>query len=225
MAVTANIETISDWGDTEDTFINSIEQKLEVQIPLFLKNIVKVSGLANKIGIKNLSEDDINRLEEFVKGELVDLIDKEEYENYYGPLFKKKPTNFKFLMGHRKLLLAMSESQRELTTTTSQQQNKRKVKPSREPSIASTCNNTNLQMAENLSKYSTKIKQNIVSWVLLLKKESKITEDEEREYTTKIKSIEYQCSPDDDDFICCYIPCFICDAKVKVCIAFVRSIL
>ncbi|XP_031357928.1 uncharacterized protein LOC116181664 isoform X2 [Photinus pyralis] len=215
MAVTANIETISDWGDTEDTFINSIEQKLEVQIPLFLKNIVKVSGLANKIGIKNLSEDDINRLEEFVKGELVDLIDKEEYENYYGPLFKKKPTNFKFLMGHRKLLLAMSESQRELTTTTSQQQNKRKVKPSREPSIASTCNNTNLQMAENLSKYSTKIKQNIVSWVLLLKKESKITEDEEREYTTKIKSIEYQCSPDDDDFICCYIPCFICDAKVK----------
>uniref|UniRef100_V5G1R7 Uncharacterized protein n=1 Tax=Anoplophora glabripennis TaxID=217634 RepID=V5G1R7_ANOGL len=90
-------------------FFERISNELKIEIPLFIKNILIVNGLDNSVSFQNLTQDDLAELENFVRNDLAELVDETEFENYFGILYKRNPKKFKFLLGHKKILLAISE--------------------------------------------------------------------------------------------------------------------
>ncbi|KAF5302484.1 hypothetical protein FQR65_LT08574 [Abscondita terminalis] len=73
----------------KDIFLENLENDLKRTFPTFLRNILKFNGLANHVSFKQLKDADLDKLEEFVRTELTELVEKDEYESYFGPFHKK----------------------------------------------------------------------------------------------------------------------------------------
>lgn len=85
-----------------DCFVE-VEQRLNIVLPISLKNVLKINGFTDSKLIENVSEEDLKEMENFMRETAPDLISENEFENYYG-IFHKKPQTFKFLLGQRKLI-------------------------------------------------------------------------------------------------------------------------
>lgn len=85
---------------------DEVQQALGISLPTVLKNVLKINGFSNSKIIQQISEDDIEEMEKFMAVNALDLLQKEEYEAYYG-IFQAKPESFKFLQGHRKIIKLM----------------------------------------------------------------------------------------------------------------------
>lgn len=100
-----NIESIED--SREDCF-REVEEALKISIPISLKKILKMNACNNPVILSDLSEKDLEEMEKFMASETAQqLIPKSEYEECYG-VFQSNPNKFKFLVGHRKLLVLIS---------------------------------------------------------------------------------------------------------------------
>ncbi|KAF5279936.1 hypothetical protein FQR65_LT15134 [Abscondita terminalis] len=73
----------------EDIFLENLENDLKTTFPTFLRNILKFKGLAKHVSFKQLNDADLDKLEEFVRTEVTELVEKDEYESYFGPFHKK----------------------------------------------------------------------------------------------------------------------------------------
>ncbi|KAF5282760.1 hypothetical protein FQR65_LT02757 [Abscondita terminalis] len=87
------------WKYIKDTF--------QVDLPVFIINILKVNGYDNVMALKGFSESDINSIENFAKDVLPNIInieDQDEIKKYYG-FFSKNYTKFCIPPGIKKSLL------------------------------------------------------------------------------------------------------------------------
>lgn len=92
----------------EDCF-REVEDALKISIPISLKNVLKINKCNNAAILRDISEGDLQEMEKFMTSETaLDLIPQSEYEQFYG-VFHTNPTKFKFLLGHKKLLLLISK--------------------------------------------------------------------------------------------------------------------
>lgn len=80
------------------------ERALNFEIPLTLKNMLRVNGFTNPQSLSQINDVDIQLMEQFMVDTLPSLIPVEDFELYYG-IFHKKPESFKIIAGHRKLLM------------------------------------------------------------------------------------------------------------------------
>ncbi|KAF5285235.1 hypothetical protein FQR65_LT13299 [Abscondita terminalis] len=70
----------------EDIFLENLENDIKTT---FLRNILKFNSLANHVSFKLLNDADLDKREEFVRTELTELVEKDEYESYFAPFHKK----------------------------------------------------------------------------------------------------------------------------------------
>lgn len=84
-------------------FLMEVEKSLGIQVPIQLKKLLAINGYTNVKIIATITEEDLNEIENFARNDLPYLIDKSEYNDYYG-VFAKSTDTFKILNGHRKML-------------------------------------------------------------------------------------------------------------------------
>lgn len=84
-----------------------LKDKLEIEFPDFVINLLKINCYDNKMALTNFSHEDIVSIEDFAKNILPNLIDTEnedELKKYYGFFFKSYK-NFCMPAGVKKTLL------------------------------------------------------------------------------------------------------------------------
>lgn len=84
-----------------------MEDKYTESIPVELKNLLEIAGYTTKDALMNINETDIQEIETFAQNDLHNIIEKEQFEKYYG-VYKNAPTKFKILPGHKKILKNLS---------------------------------------------------------------------------------------------------------------------
>jgi len=84
------------------------EENLGFKLQISLKKFLIANGFDSSYIISKIDETDISKSEEFARTTLLELMDENEYEAYYG-IFKNKISKFKFLDGHKKQLSLIIE--------------------------------------------------------------------------------------------------------------------
>lgn len=84
-----------------------------VHIPIYIKNILELSGFDNIAVLRKIDPERIHKLEEFVRNKMRVLIEApldtdEEKRNYYH-LYYKIPTQFEIVEGHKELIMEISQ--------------------------------------------------------------------------------------------------------------------
>lgn len=90
---------------------NKFWPKLEalsgVEIPVYIKNILRLNSFDNYLSFCSLNLEMLSELETFVKEDMLDLIEDDcNLQNYFG-IYHKNPTKFRFLMGDKALLIRL----------------------------------------------------------------------------------------------------------------------
>uniref|UniRef100_A0A6E8VLR3 Uncharacterized protein n=1 Tax=Anopheles coluzzii TaxID=1518534 RepID=A0A6E8VLR3_ANOCL len=86
-----------DWGRIE---------KVCGPVPIYLKNLLKMSGYEAESSLRNLNDDDFIDMERFAREELIHLVPATQF---YFHIFCSDPAReFRLVPGHRKLLLQIS---------------------------------------------------------------------------------------------------------------------
>lgn len=88
------------------------EKYFQTHLPDGIKKIFIANGFSNKFVISKIDEKDIESTEQFARDILPDLIDKNEYPEYYG-IFQKNIKKFQILTGHKKVLICISDFYKE----------------------------------------------------------------------------------------------------------------
>ncbi|CAH0558700.1 unnamed protein product [Brassicogethes aeneus] len=142
-----------------DGFINffeSFESKLNIVIPQTVKNILIINGYDNKRLVAELNETKISEIEDFVRNDLRNIVEKHDFEKYYG-LFANKPHLFKFVVGHRQIILKLIEFAQEQITNESHFELKEKRKAmqkTRGKAVPSTSTCSSAIKLENVGEHS-----------------------------------------------------------------------
>lgn len=84
-----------------------------VNIPIYIKNILELSGFDNIAVLRKFDPERINKLEDFVRKKMRVLIEApldtdEEKRNYYH-LYYKIPAQFEIVEGHKELIMEISK--------------------------------------------------------------------------------------------------------------------
>ncbi|VEN57572.1 unnamed protein product [Callosobruchus maculatus] len=95
------MDSLSSEKENNEDFFKEMEIATKVTIPIELKNMLKFNGLLSDGLLSRMTDSDLESMEEFARNHLHKLIRENDFENYYG-VFKQNPSNFKFLIGHRK---------------------------------------------------------------------------------------------------------------------------
>lgn len=80
---------------------------------LFICCLHRFFNFGNVISLQKLEEDDITKIEQMVKTQLIDFLAGNEESNnfieYFGPIYHSKPDQFTFTCGDRKMLKQLSD--------------------------------------------------------------------------------------------------------------------
>lgn len=90
--------------ETHGKIFEEIYSQLKIKIPLYIQNILAITGFDDEIILKDLTEEDTAYLERYVRTELVDCISEDEYINYLGPVYCKRLEKFQIVLGYKKML-------------------------------------------------------------------------------------------------------------------------
>jgi len=199
---------------------------MQFKIPETLKNILKVMGLCNNIALENFKESQITEIENYIRSDFFNFVDKSEIQKYVGPIYKNHPDKFKFVIGHKNILLAIIKHVHERTL-------KPPLKP--KPRLKQTYHQTSKRkssLEKNiLNEDSTTdraidlTEQNKTLCILINKYLKEIFEKETREEVKKqifefkniLQHYDYK-SFLDGDSLACQIECPMCKTKIKVII-------
>lgn len=88
--------------DNED-FLEA-EAFLGFKIPPDLKKMLSVNGYSALSIIADITEQELTEIQLFAREKLPKIINENEYEDYYGPLFKNFPEEYTIMSGHKKIL-------------------------------------------------------------------------------------------------------------------------
>lgn len=97
-----------------DMFWNIIQVKMQCDVPRFLRNVLRFNGFTNVVSVKEMDDDDIKDLEDFVQSDkMKTLIPKTaNLEDYYGD-YVGNPTSFVISRGTKKMLKEIARYCRE----------------------------------------------------------------------------------------------------------------
>lgn len=163
------------------------------KLPIFLQNVLKTTGFANEETFANITEEDFSEIETFVRNDLVDLIKKEEYPEYYG-VYANNPTKFCILPGFKKLIKLMVVELNNSVRT----RNEQEVSSKRSQSKANTRTETVVSEIKrkrqhiDLENEEKKIKHLIIGWIKskggILKPElQKVINNEVNEFSIEVE--------------------------------------
>lgn len=221
-------------NDFEDDFYSHIEKSLNTQIPVYLKNLLKINGYNSKIVLKNIGNNDFEAIENFAKNDLVEIIPKSEYKNFYGPYFFNSPNKFKITAGDKKLIQIISDflkgessikTFKDKATMTNIETTSIQTTPSEGPSDSSCHKNENkneneLEMLEHdLTIENASVSRIIKKWVC--KKISEIKQgsgrdnDLKTDLKNKFNNIVFRTNVSSQGGLNCNITCF-CGEKIKI---------
>ena len=79
-----------------------------VVLPASMKKVLTLMGYANVGALSRFSKDEFSEIEQFMRSDLIDLIEEKDVEMYYG-IFKTKPEKYRLLGGTKLALLALAE--------------------------------------------------------------------------------------------------------------------
>lgn len=160
---------------------DEVEQELNLQIPNDLKLILKVTRFDNEALLREITDADLNQIEEFVRQDLPHLIAKEEYVDYFG-IFSAKFDSYKLLAGSRKIIYMMKQYfqkkfEKELKNR-AKSHSSNKTLPSTSSSSSSLDITASFECSQiDLTKEDRHILTALKKWV-----QQKCTSDEEREF-------------------------------------------
>lgn len=212
--------------DSKTDCLHEVEEALNISIPISLKNILKINACNNAAILCDIAEKDLEEMELFMASQTArDLIPKSEYEQYYG-VFHTNPEKFKFLLGHRKLLLLISKYFKDKI-----QKNEPKgvaeFEPGQNcvsktetrslarsgPSTSSTSSDSNLSLkqAPNLTNENKQVSLTIKNWF-----KGKCTKDDLWHYfKEKFSQISFETKLNIRGELCCIITCY-CKSKYQI---------
>lgn len=87
-------------------FWQQFEEKINDKIPPCMVNILRENGYNSYISVSEINSECIAEMEEYTKDNLTDLI--KDFNCCNGETYRNQ-TNFRFLPGHRRLLLALAQ--------------------------------------------------------------------------------------------------------------------
>lgn len=86
-----------------------IEKDLALNVPKYIKNITKLNGYNDAVTFQLINEEIIAEMEVFARDEMIDLMDVGAIKKDYYHLFWNNTSKFKFVSGHKKLILMVSK--------------------------------------------------------------------------------------------------------------------
>lgn len=103
-------------------FFTLLEKKLKVKIPIYVKNVLKISGFDNVLIMSKMKDESILQMEHFMQNEFIDIMieERQSIDDYYG-IYKNARNNFKFLCGHKLLLKTLSKFCKEQLKSTNEE--------------------------------------------------------------------------------------------------------
>ncbi|VEN51230.1 unnamed protein product [Callosobruchus maculatus] len=219
-----------DFKSQENDCLREFEEASKICLPNFLKNILKFNAFNNAAILRDISDKDIEDIEKFMVSETaLDLIAESEYEQFYG-VFHRNPKKFKFLLGHKKLLLSISQFfkakfEKEVAGfTTGLGGGPGRSGSTTLPLVISQSNNQenrdkdvngpsrkSSKLATDLAKENIQVSQTMRKWI-----NSKCTDDEQLKYfKQKFSYISFETSLNFRDDLCCTMTCY-CMKKLQI---------
>nr|CAI5862681.1 unnamed protein product [Callosobruchus analis] len=83
--------------------IAEVEKAMNLSVPKRLVRILEINGIFNMRLLAELCTDDIKNIENYTKTVLPNIIDKQDYEKYFG-VFAKSVQHFQFSVGDMKII-------------------------------------------------------------------------------------------------------------------------
>lgn len=97
--------------DTKSDEENSIFWQIvnqNYELPVYIKNIIKINYLNAPLVFKTVNETTLNELENFVQNGMIDILEPgADLKLYFGPYYQN-PDKFRFLIGIRSSLLRLA---------------------------------------------------------------------------------------------------------------------
>ncbi|XP_031332934.1 uncharacterized protein LOC116163219, partial [Photinus pyralis] len=181
-------------------------------LPQDLKNVLKISGYYNIESLSNITNDDIQAIEQFGREELTSLIDEAEYEQYFG-VYKRVPQKFKLLPGHKKLLKIASET---LKKKLNEQKNIQKFQ---NPLSSRQRNCPKTQVREeviDLHLEKNNLRKELLKKCKDIIQEATLDLNKKSEYLTRLDNIEVTVQIGHNDDLFGTVCCILCQNKVKL---------
>lgn len=94
--------------DQAERFWAIILSDLGIEIPIHLKNLLKMEDFDNPLSLRNLSMDDIENLEHFGKTHMLKLLEPSHNRKDYFGSYYNTPEQFRISSGNKKLLMELS---------------------------------------------------------------------------------------------------------------------
>lgn len=96
--------------EQNDDFFLKIKEKLNIDVPQYIRNVLYISGYDNALSLSGFSGTDIIKIESFMKSDVQEtLIPSTERPNLFN-IFSSDTQNFRILPGHKKLLLLLGNT-------------------------------------------------------------------------------------------------------------------
>lgn len=91
-----------------DLFWDLIQVKMQCEVPIYLRNLLHLNGFSNVVSVKEMDDEDITELENFVKTEKLKSLLPERYNptDYFGQY--ADASSFEIPRGTRKMLKEIS---------------------------------------------------------------------------------------------------------------------
>ncbi|KAF5279211.1 hypothetical protein FQR65_LT03459 [Abscondita terminalis] len=195
-------------SDPDDLFFNEIENHIKIVVPKFTKNILKISGLSNRVAFQSFTETNLIELENFVKNDLKDLVDQTQYEDYFE-VYKNNPEKFKFLVGYKKVIEAIK------CQTNVKKGTKSKEVAGSNLSDLSEIIQTKTEISKDLPTHNRTVQKLLIDWLKTAIKNIE-NEDEQQLILNTMREADYQCFLDGKNIISCNIRCCICSKSIKM---------
>lgn len=164
------------------TFLEDIQQSVRVEIPIQLKKHLYVNGYRDWRVIAQITDQDLQDIENFAKETLPKLLNnKKQHGEYYG-IFVNNISEFKLLNGQRKLLKMIVDHYKSVPSTTA---GNKKLEKSREKREESNTSNKLVTKRIGIPEESENIVRSICNWI-----QAKCPGEKWSEIRESIKGIE-----------------------------------
>ncbi|XP_044745520.1 uncharacterized protein LOC123307329 [Coccinella septempunctata] len=185
------------------------ESEKGIEIPLYLKNLLKASGYDNKLVLSKISDDDFGKIEKFASTKLITIASPHEYRDFYGPYFDKFPSEFEIVDGHKNLIREIREilKQGQIRKHDKCTMTDENLEDCSENDLSSNLKMEPIDIDEENSFISRQTKQSLKAKYEI----EFITED----YDSAWNRMHFQTSLNAANYLICYITCF-CEERIKV---------
>ncbi|KAL7295212.1 hypothetical protein TKK_0011518 [Trichogramma kaykai] len=103
-------------SNSNSTFWSTLERAYDLQIPTYVKNILRITGYGNPISFQRITPDTLEQIEIFVRTSVsFPLPADSREEDYFGHFFVNKRNLFTFTPGDRDLVLGLVDRVKEYT--------------------------------------------------------------------------------------------------------------